>query len=235
MPPDTRTRLEVIVTAVEEAREAEAGGADCLEIVSELRLGGLTPDLLVVEQILAAVSIPARVMLRRSPSPEVHDRDEVEQLLHDAKALAALPIDGLVLGFIENGNVNVEVLSQISRIASTVPFTFHRAFEELAHPLAAIETLKQFGQVDRILVSVAGLERDIGVADLRRWQAASSPAIEFIAGIGLSWELLEEVIADPSLKYVHVGRFAREGHSISAPVSRAQVAKLRRAVESALA
>ncbi len=230
MWPGTRTRLEVIVTTLAEAQEAEAGGADCLEIVSELRLGGLTPPVAEVKQILAAVSIPSRVMLRPTAASEINDVIEMEQLVRDAEALGALPIDGLVLGFVKNGEVDVEVLRQIAGAAPNLPFTFHRAFEELSDPFAGIHALKDFGQVDRILVSIADSERGFKLADLQGWQAAAGSTIRFIAGIGLSWELLSEVTAIPALQYVHVGRFAREQHSTDGLVSRSQVARLKSAL-----
>jgi copper homeostasis protein len=37
--------LEVIVLSVEDARAAEEGGADRLEVVRDIHLGGLTPPL----------------------------------------------------------------------------------------------------------------------------------------------------------------------------------------------
>jgi copper homeostasis protein CutC len=56
--------LEVIVTTVDEAIEAEAGGADRLELVRALDVGGLTPEISIARGVLAAVRIPVRVMVR---------------------------------------------------------------------------------------------------------------------------------------------------------------------------
>ena len=62
-PPRAKI-LEVIVSSLEDAKQAEAGGADRLEVVRDLEVGGLTPDFQLVEQIAGAVRIPIRVMLR---------------------------------------------------------------------------------------------------------------------------------------------------------------------------
>ncbi len=58
--------LEVIACTVEDAIEAERGGANRLEIVSRLETGGLTPAPDLVRKIKANVSLPLRVMLRES-------------------------------------------------------------------------------------------------------------------------------------------------------------------------
>jgi len=60
--------LEVIVTSIEDAVEAEAGGADRLELVRALEVGGLTPELDLIRTVLQTVKIPVRVMLRETPS-----------------------------------------------------------------------------------------------------------------------------------------------------------------------
>ena len=58
--------LEVIVSSLEDALEAERGGtgAGRLEIVRNLELGGLTPSFETVQEICQRVAVPVRVMLR---------------------------------------------------------------------------------------------------------------------------------------------------------------------------
>jgi copper homeostasis protein CutC len=58
--------LEVIACTVEDAIEAERGGAGRLEVISRFDVGGLTPAPELVREIKAKVSIPVRVMLRES-------------------------------------------------------------------------------------------------------------------------------------------------------------------------
>ena len=71
--PTSVCLLEVIVSSVEDALEAEQGGAGRLEVVRSLEVGGLTPSLELVRQICQRVKIPLRVMLRcaesHTPSP----------------------------------------------------------------------------------------------------------------------------------------------------------------------
>ena len=75
-----RSVLEVIVCSVADAIEAEQGGAKRLEIIRDFARGGMTPDLEFVRQVMNAVSLPVRVMLRESEDYRVTDKREIEQL-----------------------------------------------------------------------------------------------------------------------------------------------------------
>src|SRR6266545_7392055 len=99
--------LEVIVCSVEDAVAAAEGGAGRLEIVRELAYGGLTPPTDLVRDIARAVSLPLRVMVRESDGYAVRDRAEHAALCAAAKAMQALRIDGLVLGFLDGHDVDV--------------------------------------------------------------------------------------------------------------------------------
>jgi hypothetical protein len=81
--------LEVIACSVEDAVEAERGGATRLEVISRFDLGGLTPPLALVRDIRARVRLPVRVMLRESESFEVADAGERHRLCRLAGEFAA--------------------------------------------------------------------------------------------------------------------------------------------------
>jgi copper homeostasis protein len=132
-PP--RKILEVIVTSLNDALEAEAGGADRLEVVRDLSAGGLTPDLALVAAIRSSVSIPVRAMLRENPSMELASAAELKQLQRQAEAFSHLSIDGLVLGFVVNDTVDTSTLRKVSSAAPNLKITFHRAFDTLSNPM----------------------------------------------------------------------------------------------------
>src|SRR5690349_10554722 len=99
--------LEVIACSLADAIEAEQGGAGRLEIVSELKRGGLTPSSELVAEIKQRVDIPVRVMLRESDGFGVTGASEIERLCAAAERFASLEVDGFVLGFLRDGEVDV--------------------------------------------------------------------------------------------------------------------------------
>jgi copper homeostasis protein len=218
----------VIVTSLHEAIEAELGGADRLEVVCSLESGGLTPSLEVVQSIVETVSIPVRVMLRENASMSVAGPAEINTLRFHGRTFSDLPIDGLVLGFISDGELDVTAMKEVLAVAPNCRATFHRAFDSLRDPLRALHDLKQLRQIDRVLTSGGeGLwpERK---TRLREWQRAAAPEIKIIVAVGLCASSLAERSEDLTGIGVHVGRAARVPQLTSGTVNRSQVAALKR-------
>src|SRR5437899_1065189 len=101
--------LEVIACSVADAVEAEKGGANRLEVISHFEVGGLTPPLGLVREIMAAVRLPVRVMVRDSPGYTAVGEAERRRLCAAASELNRLGVDGLVLGFLREGEIDVRL------------------------------------------------------------------------------------------------------------------------------
>ena len=56
--------LEIIAETIEDAKAIEKGGADRIELVSALALGGLTPSVGLVKRVLETVHLPVNIMIR---------------------------------------------------------------------------------------------------------------------------------------------------------------------------
>jgi copper homeostasis protein len=218
--------LEVIVMSSEEAREAEAGGADRLELVRDLASGGLTPEIVVVQEVLESVKIPVRVMVRERASMSAGPAEQLQRLRGLAADLSRLPINGLVLGFIKEGAVNVEATRHILE-AVNVPATFHRAFDEIADPERAITDLKTIPRIDRILTSGGPGTWPERREQLLRWREKSRPEIELLVAAGLKTAALAEMRHPDWAFEFHVGRAARNPRQVWGAVDRRYVAALK--------
>ena len=223
--------LEVIVTSEDEAREAEAGGADRLELVRALDAGGLTPDIHAIEQVLGAVRIPVRVMLRDEATLTSGGARSIENLRRRAVELAQFPVDGLVLGFAENGSVDLDATARVLEGAPHCKVTFHKAFDEAVQPLNAIAQLKTLPQIDRILTSGGSGSWEERTRRLGCWQEAAAPEIRILVGAGLCELALSRLRDEPRLTEVHVGRAARAPSAVNGKVCRERVAALKSALQ----
>lgn len=218
----------MIVTTLEDAREAEAGGADRLEIVRDLEVGGLTPSLDLVTEIVARVATPARVMLRETANFVVSGEAEMDRLCRTIAALARLPIDGVVLGFLSGGRVDLHTTGKILSAAPAVRATFHRAFEETESPFEDLAELEKFKQTDRILTSGGPGELAERAARLDAFQKVCGSGITILAGGGLTLEGARYLQAHTSIREFHVGAAVRVPNTLSGVVSASQVAWFRR-------
>jgi copper homeostasis protein len=217
--------LEVIACTVADAVEAEKGGAKRLEIVSDLERGGLTPSLELVRDILTVISVPVRVMLRENGGYEIGSKAEMRRLVDAAAQFSKLRIDGVVLGFLRSGRIDLAATREILQAAPQLKATFHHAFEEI-EPLEAIAELKKLKQVDRILSHGGTGDWPEKMQRLARYQMEASQEIEIIAGGGLDSETIKRIAATTAIREFHVGRAARSGLRVERGVEAARVKRL---------
>ena len=201
--------LEVIVCSVADAVEAERGGAGRLEIVRDLQQGGLTPSLNLVREIKRATELPVRVMLRESPGYQTNGPEEIERLCRAAEAFAALDIDGFVLGFLNDGEVDIELTQRVLACAPQTRATFHHAFEDANDKLRALTEIKQLPQVDRILSSGGTDQLRSRVQRLAEYEHAAAPELTILAGGGIDGAAIVEIKRATRIREFHVGRAAR--------------------------
>jgi copper homeostasis protein len=227
-----RTLLEVIVQTVADARAAAQGGADRLEVVRAIHDGGLTPPLPVVRAIASEVSLPLRVMVRENAGYATDARERLV-LRRAAEALAAMEagVDGLVVGFAQAGGLMLDDLVDILHAAPQVNVTFHRAFDQLRDPLAAIDTLATVAGIDRVLTSGAKGSARVRCERLQAYQQRAGTHLTIIAGGGIDEEMLATLVRTGWIGEVHVGRAARADGDPGSAVSATRVGRLREIID----
>jgi copper homeostasis protein len=223
--------LEIIACSLADAMAAAQGGATRLEVISRFDLGGLTPALQLVREIAEAVNLPLRVMLRESVCFEVNDEAERRRLCSKARELAELGVDGLVLGFLRDRRIDEPLLEDILACAPHLRVTFHRAFEELENPFAAIATLKKYPQVDCILTSGGAAQWPQKLELLAQCEAAASPEISILVGGGVDAEAIEMLQKSTGIGAFHMGRAVRVPADPDGRVDTAKVGRIVRLMQ----
>ncbi|MCK6578227.1 MAG: hypothetical protein L6Q98_09010 [Anaerolineae bacterium] len=217
------TALEIIVLDARDAVEAAAGGATQLEVVRDLDLGGLTPDLTLLAEIRAAVRLPLNAMVRPHARDFVYSPEESAQILRDAAAVMRCGADGVVFGALtEAGAVDValvrSVLAVCRAVNPVVRLTFHRAIEAVADADAALTAL--IGLADRVLAS--GLQAGQGESRelLGAWVRRYGADIHFACGGGVMLANARQIALATGVPEVHLGGAVRT----NGRVDRAKVA-----------
>lgn len=210
--------LEVIACSVADAIEAERGGAGRLEIVRDLRRGGLTPSFELVEKIRRAVDLPVRVMLRESDGYETSDEDEIERLCLAARLFASLEVDGFVLGFLRNREVDIDLTRRVLACAPYTRATFHHAFEDAKDKPRALSAIKQLPQVDRVLSHGGTDDLDSRVQRLGEYERVAAPELMILAGGGIDADAIPKIARATRIREFHVGRAARAEFDVDGAV-----------------
>ncbi|MFG2513165.1 copper homeostasis protein CutC [Streptomyces sp. NPDC048584] len=222
-----RAVLEVIALDVEDAVAAQAGGADRLELVTDMAADGLTPAVSTVAGIRAAVEIPVRVMLRLADGFAAGD---VERLAGAARAMREAGAEEFVLGFLgPDGGVDLGAVERVVWELSGCRWTFHRAVDRAADRDALRKQLADFPGLDTYLTAGAAEGVDAGLPTLlaeagRRGEPGYEQ--QLLVGGGLRLEHVPGLLG-AGIDAFHIGGAARPG-GWGGPVSADAVAQWRR-------
>ncbi|TXR96116.1 copper homeostasis protein CutC [Streptomyces sp. col6] len=221
-----RAVLEVIALDAEDAVAARAGGADRLELVTDMAADGLTPSCATFAAIRAAVDIPLRVMLRVADGFAAGD---VDILVRKARELRAEGADEFVLGFLDaDGNPDLVAVERLVAELDGCRWTFHRAIDRAADRDALRKALADLPGLDTYLTAGAAAGVDAGIPTLvAEAGRAGEPGYEprILVGGGLRLEHLPELLA-AGIDAVHIGGAARP-RGWSGPVDAAAVREWR--------
>ena len=218
--------LEVIASSLRDAVEAEQGGAGRLEIVSELKRGGLTPSFDLVAEIRQRVNIPVRVMLRENDGFGLASENESDRLCGAAERFASLEVDGFVLGFLKDGEVDVALTERVLAHAPYTPATFHHAFEATRDKLSALSAIKRLPQVDRVLSHGGTDDLNLRVQRLKQYATMGEPELIVVAGGGINVDAISRIRGETNIREFHVGRAARSQFRVEGGVQSSLVRAL---------
>ncbi|TPQ16468.1 copper homeostasis protein CutC [Streptomyces sporangiiformans] len=226
-----RAVLEVIALDAEDAVAAQTGGADRLELVTDMAADGLTPSAGTFAEIRASVDISLRVMLRLENGFAAGD---VGALVRAARELRGAGADAFVLGFLDaDGGVDVAAVERIVAELDGCRWTFHRAIDRAADRDALRKQLADLPGLDTYLTAGSAAGVDDGLPTLlteaaRRGEPGYEPRL--LVGGGLRLDHVPRLRA-AGIDGFHIGGAARPG-GWTRPVSAAAVREWRAALDA---
>ena len=90
--------IEVIALTARDACEAEAAGADRIELVSDIAQGGLTPSAQVAREVVRQCRLPVMVMVRPHARSFCYDEADMRQVREGVAMVRDAGAHGLVFG-----------------------------------------------------------------------------------------------------------------------------------------
>ncbi|RZJ66454.1 MAG: copper homeostasis protein CutC [Flavobacterium sp.] len=130
--------LEIACFNVESMLIAQESGADRIEFCADYESGGITPDFESLSEIKPQISIPIFVMIRSRAGDFNYSDKEFETMKSDIKRFKEIA-DGFVFGILtSDGKIDVERNSELVK-STTLPCTFHRAFDGILDSELALE------------------------------------------------------------------------------------------------
>lgn len=193
--------LEIVAQSVDDALAAERAGADRLELVSALSLGGLTPSLGTLEETIARCKLPVVAMLRPRSGGFGYSEGELSAMERDGERFLAAGAQGLVFGVLDERGLDERANARLARIGGDA--VFHRAFDALPDPIEAMERLIDLG-FRRILTSGGRGTAPEGVDTIRGLVERAAGRIEILPGGGVRPENAAEIVRRTGVTQVHL-------------------------------
>lgn len=186
-------KVEVCANSYASAIAAAEGGADRIELCSELAVGGITPSFATLERVCAEVQIPVHVLIRPRSGDFCYSADEFEIMLRDIEVSLDLGVQGIVSGCLHSdGSIDLARTQSLVEAAGTSDFTFHRAFDRCPDPGAALDALESLGGV-RILSSGQAPTAEQGLPLLEHLNGRAKTC-RFMPGAGIGPENAERFL-----------------------------------------
>ncbi|KAH8551617.1 copper homeostasis protein cutC [Umbelopsis sp. PMI_123] len=200
-----RPLIEICVDSADAAYAAEKSGADRIELCSSVKaLGGVTPSAGTIITTLKAVKIPVMVIVRPRGGDFLYTDFEFESMLQDIKFIKQAGAHGVVFGILTaDGKVDIDRNKRLIDTARPMKVTFHRAFDMVADPMAALYDLIQLG-VDRVLTSGQQKTALGGIDLLVSLQRQAEESIIIMPGCGINQHTIQAIVRKVAPKEVHL-------------------------------
>jgi copper homeostasis protein len=195
--------LEICVDSVESAVAAERGGAQRVELCSDLLEGGITPSPGLLERVRKRVGIDVFAMIRPRGGDFYYTEDEFAVMKADIAHTREFGADGVVLGILDaEGYVDVERTRELVELAGPLPVTFHRAVDVSADFADSLERIIATG-ARRVLTSGGRRRVADSTGDISTAIEQTRGRLTIMAGGGLNPENIRMVAEESGASEFH--------------------------------
>ena len=202
--------IEICLEDVKSVLAAQEGGADRVELCSDLFEGGLTPSLGTVRTAKKLSRIPINCMIRPRGGDFCYSDLEFQAMKEDIRAFKEAGANGIVFGILTpDGDVDMERSREVVKLTRPLSVTFHRAFDMTRDPYKALEDLIELG-VDRVLTSGQEASVPEGADLLAELVKKSKGRIIVMPGCGISERNFPKVHAKINAREYHIHLPAEE-------------------------
>jgi copper homeostasis protein len=180
--------LEICANSVTSALAAQAGGAQRVELCTNLAEGGTTPSYGEMAMARKLLHIKLYVLIRPRPGNFVYSAIEYDMMLADVKQAINLGCDGIVIGMLRpDGLVDMERCQPLVDMALSagLSVTFHRAFDVVADQFAALEDIIAL-RCERVLTSGGEATAMAGASRIAALVKAATGRIVVMPGSGVN-------------------------------------------------
>ncbi|MCR4872966.1 MAG: copper homeostasis protein CutC [Bacteroidales bacterium] len=195
--------IEICCGSIQSAANAKAGGAVRVELCQGLVEGGTTPSPATIQYAVRELGLKVFVLVRPRGGDFCYNELEVKTMEEDVAFCKEAGASGIVVGFLHpDGSIDTELTRRFVELSAPLPVTFHRAFDECADPLNALEQIIECGCA-RILTSGCKPTAMEGAEMLQQLVKQADGRITILAGSGVTPENAVALREKTGVKEIH--------------------------------
>ena len=185
--------IEIATSDFATTKSAVEGGADRIELCSNLAEGGTTPSYGTIIKCREKFNVSLYPIIRPRGGDFLYGKDEFGIMANDIKFCKQVGCDGVVIGLLNiDGTVDMIRTGDLIETAYPMEVTFHRAFDRCRDPFVALEELVEIG-CERILTSGQQLAAPDGVELIAHLNKAADERIIIMPGSGVRKENIKMI------------------------------------------
>jgi len=193
--------IEACVETLDQAILAEKMGADQIELCARLDLGGISPSVALVHQVVASIDIPIKIMLRPRAGNFNYTELEMERIQEEIERYQTVAIEGYVFGCLNDDSMpDIQKLARVCSWVGDKSLTFHKAIDACPEIFVGLEYL-QDTSVEYVLSSGGKDTAMEGSETLRKMQEQSR--IKIIAAGKITQFNLTQIAQQTGLDFFH--------------------------------
>lgn len=195
--------IEIATSDFTTTKSAVEGGADRIELCTNLAEGGTTPSLGTIKKCRESFSVDIFPIIRPRGGDFLYSDEEFEIMKADVLLCKELGCDGVVIGLLnKDGAIDIKRTHILAELAYPLGVTFHRAFDRCRDPFEALEQLIGIG-VERILTSGQQPAAPDGVELITALKKAADDRIIIMPGSGVRADNIKMLAEKTGCKEFH--------------------------------
>ena len=131
--------IEICTNSAQSCVEAEAGGAQRVELCASIPEGGTTPSYGTIRMAQELTSrLYINIIIRPRGGDFLYTEAEIETMLYDIEMAKQLQLHGVVFGCLtRQGDIDVPLMQRLIEASKPLSVTCHRAFQTDRQKVAA--------------------------------------------------------------------------------------------------
>lgn len=199
-----KIKLEICCFSLQDAIQAEKGGADQIELCANYPEGGVTPSIGLIQSAAKFLSIPITLLIRPRSGDFFYDNKDWEVIMADIEYSLSVGIKQFSIGALsKKGELDVSNLLKIKSYFSEANWIFNKAFDLVTKPLDAIDTLSEIGFTGIMTSGSFGKNCIDCLEQLNLYSKAANSKIQIIAAGGIRLPHIPQIVNQSGCSIIH--------------------------------